>query len=76
LSSIARKHNKTLAELAIAWVLRRPEVTAAIVGSRRPSQIQATMAAASWRIPAEDLETIEQLSSGHAQALRASAVAT
>ena len=32
----------TPAQLAIAWTLRRPEVTAAIVGARRPEQIEET----------------------------------
>ena len=35
LSKIAAASGKTLSQLAIAWVLRRPEVTAAIVGARR-----------------------------------------
>lgn len=74
LKSIAVKNSKTLAEVAIAWVLRRPEVTSAIVGSRRPSQIEGIIAAGSWRIPDEDLTTIEQLLNGHAQALRHSAM--
>ena len=36
------KEGKTPAQLAIAWVLRRPEVTSAIVGTRRPEQIEET----------------------------------
>ncbi|RMF43131.1 MAG: aldo/keto reductase, partial [Planctomycetota bacterium] len=69
LRPIAEKHGRSLAELAIAWVLRRPEVTAAIVGARRPSQILDVVGAAQWRLPEEDLETIEQLRHGHRQAL-------
>lgn len=76
LKSLAEKHSKTLAEVAIAWVLRHPEVTAAIVGSRRPSQIAGVVAAGDWRIPSEDLVTIEQLLSGHAQALRQASLAS
>ena len=58
---IAEKHGKTLAQLAIAWVLRRPEVTAAIVGTRRPSQIEETALASDWTLPQEDISTIEIL---------------
>ncbi len=58
---IARKHNKTLAQLAIAWVLRRPEVTSAIVGARRPDQIAETVLAGDWILPQEDIDTIEKL---------------
>lgn len=70
LKSIATKNSKTLAEVAIAWALRRPEVTSAIVGSRRPSQIEGILAAGTWRLSQEDLLTIDQLLAGHAQALR------
>jgi aryl-alcohol dehydrogenase-like predicted oxidoreductase len=47
--------------LAIAWVLRRPEVTAAIVGARRPSQIEETALAADWDLSQEDVAAIEAL---------------
>lgn len=39
---IAQNKGCSLSQLAIAWVLRKPEVTAAIVGARRPEQIQET----------------------------------
>lgn len=76
LRSVAEQNNKTIAEVAIAWVLRRPEVTSAIVGSRRPSQIQGIIAAGSWRLSPADLQTIDQLLAGHAQALRHANLAT
>ena len=61
LKPIAEKHGRTLAQLVIAWVLRRPEVTAAIVGTRRPSQIEETFPAGDWELAAEDIEAIEKL---------------
>mgnify|MGYP000935956102 FL=1 len=61
LKPIAEKYGRTLAQLAIAWVLRRPEVTAAIVGTRRPSQIEETFPAGDWELAAEDIEAIEKL---------------
>jgi aryl-alcohol dehydrogenase-like predicted oxidoreductase len=42
LRPIAQRKGCSLSQLAIAWVLRRPEVTAAIAGARRPSQIEET----------------------------------
>lgn len=39
LAEIADGLGWTLPELSIAWVLRRPEMTSAIVGSRRPDQV-------------------------------------
>ena len=61
LRPIAVRNDKTLAQLAIAWVLRRPEVTAAIVGSRRPSQIEETAIAGDWVLSAEDTAEIDAL---------------
>ena len=61
LKPIARRSDKTLAQLAISWTLRRSEVTAAIVGARRPGQIEETAGATDWTLTAEDIEEIEQL---------------
>jgi aryl-alcohol dehydrogenase-like predicted oxidoreductase len=52
---------KTAACLAIAWVLRRPEVTAAIVGARKPLQTEETVGAAGWRLSPEDLAAVDAL---------------
>ena len=60
LRSIAEKNGKTLAQLAIAWVLRRPEVTAAIVGARSPSQIEETVVAGDWNLSEEDIAAVEE----------------
>jgi len=61
LRPIAERNGKTLAQLAISWVLRRSEVTAAIVGARRPDQIAETSAASDLELTAEDIGEIEQL---------------
>ena len=61
LRPIAERNGKTLAQLAISWVLRRSEITAAIVGARRPDQIAETYAASDWTLADEDIEEIEQL---------------
>lgn len=61
LRPIAEKYDKTVAQLSVAWVLRNPEVTSAIVGARRPSQIEETVKASGWSIEQEDLDTIETL---------------
>lgn len=61
LRSMAQKSGRTVAQLAIAWVLRRPEVTAAIVGARRPSQIEETVLAGEWVLSKEDIAAIQML---------------
>lgn len=61
LKEIAERRGRTVAQLAVSWVLRRPEVTAAIVGARRPGQIAETAPAADWNLSQEDIEEIEKL---------------
>lgn len=69
LRRIAERNGRTVAQLAIAWVLRRPEVTAAIVGARKPSQIEETAPAADWTLSSEDLAEIDALLAEREQAL-------
>ena len=61
LRAIAGRYGKSVAQLAIAWVLRRPEMTAAIVGARQPSQIEETVGAADWELSPEDIAAIKDL---------------
>jgi aryl-alcohol dehydrogenase-like predicted oxidoreductase len=61
LRPIAERNKRTLAQLAVAWVLRRPEVTAAIVGARKPAQIAETAPAADWILTKNDIAEIEKL---------------
>jgi aryl-alcohol dehydrogenase-like predicted oxidoreductase len=61
LRPIAKRNGRTLSQLAISWVLRRSEVTAAIVGARKPSQVAETAKAGDWKLAVEDIEQIEQL---------------
>ncbi|NLH44506.1 MAG: aldo/keto reductase [Planctomycetes bacterium] len=61
LRKIAQRNRRTVAQLAVSWVLRRPEVTAAIVGARRPGQIVETAPASDWNLGKEETEEIEKL---------------
>lgn len=61
LKPIAEENGRSLAQLAVAWVLRRPEVTAAIVGARRPGQIEETVAAGDWELSEDDTKAIDAL---------------
>ena len=45
LTSIAREAELTPAQFAIAWTLKNPDVTSAIVGASRPEQLDDTAAA-------------------------------
>jgi aryl-alcohol dehydrogenase-like predicted oxidoreductase len=71
LSQIAKRLGATVAQLAIAWVLRRPEVTSAIVGARRPSQIEETIQGGEIVLDDNHLEAIEGLRVSRRDALAA-----
>jgi aryl-alcohol dehydrogenase-like predicted oxidoreductase len=61
LRPIAERKGISLAQLAIAWVLRRPEMAAAIVGARRPGQIEETAAAGDVSLSQAEIAEIESL---------------
>ena len=69
LAPIAEKYGRSLAQLAIAWVLRRPEVTSAITGPRVPSEIEDTIKAGEWELTKEDIAAIEKLLAKRQEAL-------
>lgn len=69
LERLAREHEMSVAELALAWVLRRPEVTAAIVGARRPEQIEETAGAAAKTLSPAVIQTVEELLAKREKAL-------
>jgi len=59
LREIGERHGRSPAEVAIAWTLRHPAVTAAIVGGRRPDQVDGTIGAAEFRLSEDEIEEIE-----------------
>lgn len=59
LRPIAAECGMSLAQLALAWVLRRPEVTSAITGTRKAHQIEESAQAADMTLDEEPLEAIE-----------------
>jgi len=60
LKPIAADLGLTMAQMALAWVLRRPEVSSAIIGASRPEQIEDNVRAVGVTIPAEALERIDK----------------
>jgi len=58
LKAIGSRHGRTPGEVAIAWVLRQPAVTAAIVGARRPGQLKELVGAADWRLTPTEVDEI------------------
>jgi len=60
LAEIGKRHGgRSAGEVAIAWTLANPSVTAAIVGARSPEQVEGFAGAMSLRLTGEDLEQIQ-----------------
>ena len=58
LRTIGDRHGTTPGAVAVAWALRNPAVDAAIVGFRRPDQVDPILAAAALELTAADLDEI------------------
>ncbi|HKI93790.1 MAG TPA: aldo/keto reductase [Gemmatimonadales bacterium] len=62
LNDIAQARGQTLAQMAITWVLRHPEITSALIGASRVSHVEEAVAAASATpLSAEELKAIEEI---------------
>ncbi|GAC1406644.1 MAG: aldo/keto reductase [Chloroflexota bacterium] len=61
LREIAQRFDKTVPQLAIAWVLSNPALTSAIVGVRRPDHITSILPAAGWKLDEGTLGEIESV---------------
>jgi len=59
LRAIGEKHGRMPGEVAIAWTLRHPAITATIVGARKPQQVDELMGAASFRLSPQEIEELD-----------------
>jgi len=57
--AVGCRQGRSPAEVAIAWVLRNPAVTGAIVGARGPEQVEGTFSAATLALTPADVSSIE-----------------
>jgi aryl-alcohol dehydrogenase-like predicted oxidoreductase len=61
LAPIAREHHCSMAQLAIAWVLRRSEVTSVITGATRPEQITENAEASGIKLDEATARRMEEV---------------
>jgi aryl-alcohol dehydrogenase-like predicted oxidoreductase len=59
LADVAARHGRAAGEAAIAWTLRRPAVTGAIVGARSAAQVDGIIGAGTFRLSAAEAAEIE-----------------
>ncbi|MFK4762660.1 aldo/keto reductase [Microbacterium sp. ZW T5_45] len=60
----AQERGHELIELALGWLLTRPEVSSVIAGATTPDQVRANAASTAWRLTTEQLAEIDELLAG------------
>ena len=61
LRQLAEQAGVSLVTLSVAWVMANPVVTAPIIGASRPDQLGASLAAAGYRLPADLLQRLDEV---------------
>jgi aryl-alcohol dehydrogenase-like predicted oxidoreductase len=61
LRPVAEELGLTMAQLALAWVLREDNVAAAIIGATRPEQVEDNAAASGVELDSATLERIDEI---------------
>jgi aryl-alcohol dehydrogenase-like predicted oxidoreductase len=62
LLAIAEEVDKTPAQVALNWLLRKPGVTAPIIGARTMQQLEDNMAATGWALTPEQVQRLDEVS--------------
>jgi len=61
LEAFAAERGHTLLEVAVSWLLRRPQVASVIAGATKPEQVEQNSRAAGWALTEEDMREIDRL---------------
>ena len=59
---VAAKHDASVAEVALAWILTKPFVTSVIIGAKRVEQLDQNLNAVELRLDAEDMARLDEVS--------------
>ena len=62
LQAVAKETGKTPAQVAINWLLRKPAVTAPIIGARRMEQLETNLAAVGWELDSNHVKQLDEVS--------------
>ncbi len=62
MDEIAKETGKTLAQIALNWLLQRPTVSSIIIGARNEEQLQQNLGAVGWSLTADQLKKLDAAS--------------
>lgn len=64
LEAFAAKRGRSMVELAIAWLLARPQVSSVIAGVTSLSQLESNLKASDWELSAGEMDELEKILTG------------
>jgi aryl-alcohol dehydrogenase-like predicted oxidoreductase len=62
LDAVAAETNKTVAQIALNWLLQRPSVASVIIGARNEEQLRQNLGAVGWNLTREQVATLDAAS--------------
>jgi aryl-alcohol dehydrogenase-like predicted oxidoreductase len=62
IDEVARETGKSVSQIALNWVLQRPTVATVIMGARNEAQLRENLAAADWKLSAEQMARLSAAS--------------
>jgi len=62
LDEVAKETGKTIPQIALNWVLRRPSVSTVVMGARDEKQLRANLGASGWKLTAEQIAKLDAAS--------------
>jgi aryl-alcohol dehydrogenase-like predicted oxidoreductase len=62
LRAIAGETGRTVPQVALNWVLRRPTVATAVIGARNEAQLRDSLGAVGWALSAEQIQRLDKAS--------------
>ncbi len=65
LEKVATETGKTVAQIALNWLLRRPTVASIIIGARNEDQLRQNLGAAGWELTKEQIKALDKASEVH-----------
>jgi aryl-alcohol dehydrogenase-like predicted oxidoreductase len=64
LEGFAVERGRSLLELAVSWLARRPQVASVIAGATKPEQVEQNVRAAAWALTEAEMREIDRLTAG------------
>jgi len=65
LKAIGARHGKTTAQLALCWTMSPPAISTALVGFRRPEEVEENLGALGWRLSSAEMAEIDAIFARH-----------